>query len=467
MEASILTTERIFFYHTNDLHSHLEHWPRIAKELRAKRRQHENAGEEVFIFDVGDACDRVHPLTEATEGQAITRLLNDAGYDAVTIGNNEGIGSTKDQLNHLYDDAEYTVLLSNMTDKKTGKIPDWARQVKFYTTRKGFRIGVFACTIPLLVSYGPLGWEVADPFDAAAEVLNTFFDAADCWIMLSHLGLDIDRELAERFPIDIIMGGHTHHTLPKGEKVEGTLITGAGRFGEWIGEIELDTKEKNIQGIKAKLISATNDVTPVADEESLILHYQQVGHQLLQKQRVAKIPETWQVDWRGPSKFVDIGLDAVSDFAETDAAILNAGLFLQPLIEGTITKDELHQTLPHPMRVLKCTVTGKELLSLIESMEEQRKKLRSLPIKGLGFRGEIFGEICYKGIAITETGEVLWQGDLIKLEKEYTFASVDHFLYVPFFPIIRESAKTEVLFPYFIRQVIGDYLGKQYPLKKL
>lgn len=460
-----MTTEKIILYHTNDLHSHLEYWPRIVKELRTKRRKHEEAGDEVFVFDIGDACDRVHPLTEATEGQAITRLLNDAGYDAVTIGNNEGIGSTKEQLNHLYDDADYTVLLSNLFDRNSGEAPSWAKKIKIYTTNTGFRIGVFACTIPLLVSYGPLGWNVTDPFEATADMLDTFAADVDCWIMLSHLGLNIDRELAERFPIDIIMGGHTHHALPEGERINGTLITGAGRFGEWIGEIELDVQSKKIQRANVTLKNVEKEVDSVAGETALVLKYQQVGHQLLQKQAVAKIPQTWQVDWKGPSKFVDIGLDAIADFAGTDAAILNAGLFLQPLIEGIVTRDELHQTLPHPMRVLKCKLTGSKFIKLIQSMEEQRATLRSLPIKGLGFRGEIFGEICYKGITFNENGEVLWNGEKIDTEKEYIFASVDHFLYVPFFPIMSTSENIEVLFPYFLRKVVGDYLGKHYPLE--
>lgn len=466
MEDHSLTTETVFFYHTNDLHSHLEKWPRIAKELRKKRREHEKARETVLVFDIGDACDRVHPLTEATEGQAITRLLNDGEYDAVTIGNNEGIGSTKEQLNQLYKDAEYKVILSNVRDRDNGNLPYWSHPVSIYTSQTGMKIGVFACTIPLPVSYGPLGWAVQDPFEATKEILEAFSDEVDCWVMLSHLGINYDRELAEQFPIDVIMGGHTHHKLPEGERINETLITGAGRYGEYIGQVKLTIDKGEVQSSEATLIDVQKDLSPATDEQELALHYQQIGHQLLQEQVVAKIPTTWQVNWQGSSDFVSIGLKAIAEFAETEVAILSAGLFLQPLLEGKVTKDELHQALPHPMRVLKCTLKGKELITMIQTMEKEREKLRSLPMKGLGFRGEIFGEICYKGIAVTKEGQVLWQEQAIDPQKEYTFATVDHFLYVPFFPTIARSGQNEVLFPHFLRAVVGKYLEKHYPVSE-
>ena len=69
-----MSDEKIYIYHTNDLHSDLTYWPRIANELREKRAIREEKGDFVLVFDIGDAVDRVHPLTEATDGQAISTL---------------------------------------------------------------------------------------------------------------------------------------------------------------------------------------------------------------------------------------------------------------------------------------------------------------------------------------------------------------------------------------------------------
>lgn len=458
--------EKISIYHTNDIHSHLVNWPRTAKFLRNVRSFHEDQKEEVLIFDIGDACDRVHPLTEATNGQAITRLLNDAHYDAVTIGNNEGIGSTKYQLNHLYNDADFKVILSNLTDKETKLIPGWAMPIKIYKTKSGSKLGVFACTIPLEVSYEPLGWDVEDPFKTIERILEQYDEIVDNWILLSHLGIDYDRKIAEKFSeLNVIIGAHTHHLLPEGEYVNESLLAGAGKFGEYIGHISVEIENQKIIKSSAEVIDVKKTVKSVKDENILVNQYAQLGHELLQEQKIADIPDTLEADWKQCTNFVNIGLEALCDYAETDAAILNSGLFLQPIIQGSVTNDDLHRALPHPMRLLKYTVTGKQLKKLIKSMESQRARLEPLPIKGLGFRGKIFGKLCYKGIQVTDDQEIRFNGKPIREEDNYTIASVDHYLFVPFFPTIGEESDYQVLFPHFLRVVIGNYLQKIYPIK--
>ena len=42
--------EVIHIYHTNDLHSHFEHWPRIQSFLQERKRWHNEAGEEFLLI---------------------------------------------------------------------------------------------------------------------------------------------------------------------------------------------------------------------------------------------------------------------------------------------------------------------------------------------------------------------------------------------------------------------------------
>ncbi len=91
MTIGVQTTwKKITILHTNDLHSHFENWPKIRRYLLTERQRYIAAGHTVLTFDIGDAMDRAHPLTEATNGQRNVSLMNEIGYDAVTIGNNEG-----------------------------------------------------------------------------------------------------------------------------------------------------------------------------------------------------------------------------------------------------------------------------------------------------------------------------------------------------------------------------------------
>lgn len=69
---------------------------------------------------------RFHSISEATNGLGNTKLLNEALYDYVTIGNNEGITLAKEHLNRLYDDAGFEVLVANLFEKE-GVRPEWAK----------------------------------------------------------------------------------------------------------------------------------------------------------------------------------------------------------------------------------------------------------------------------------------------------------------------------------------------------
>lgn len=106
--------KKIRVVHTNDLHSHFEEWPKISRYIKQAREQ----DPDLLLFDIGDFMDKWHPLTEATDGQINIDLMNEAGYNAVTIGNNEGIGNSHDQLQHLFDHAQFDVILDNLYQKK-------------------------------------------------------------------------------------------------------------------------------------------------------------------------------------------------------------------------------------------------------------------------------------------------------------------------------------------------------------
>ena len=90
--------ETIHFYHTNDLHSHFQHWPRIHELVTTRKKWHVEEGESSFTLDIGDHIDRSHIFTEGTLGKGNIDLLNKAKYDVVTIGNNEGITLSHKEL---------------------------------------------------------------------------------------------------------------------------------------------------------------------------------------------------------------------------------------------------------------------------------------------------------------------------------------------------------------------------------
>lgn len=457
--------EKVRIYHINDIHSHLENWPTISAFLQSERKAYEDKADTLFVFDLGDAVDRVHPLMEATNGQAMTRLLNEAKIDAATIGNNEGLGSSKETLNHLYDEASFPVIVSNLKAIDHDKIPSWAIPLKIMHTKQKQNILIFAVTVPLNVSYQPLGWHAENPFETVERVVTTYKQFADTIILLSHVGIEFDREIAERHPeINLVIGSHTHHVLPKGEKVGDTLLVAAGKFGAYIGEVTLEMDEGRVHSSTAKVIPVESLEKP-SNAKNQAEQYEMIGHQILAEKNVANIPITLNTQWFECDSFMEVGLQAIMDYTKTDGAMLNAGLFLRPLLSGIVTKHDLHQTMPHPMRIASVTLKGKDLLVFLDQVDEKQTHLQSREGIGIGFRGKVFGKCCFSGMTYqTNEEKWTWNGESIELTKDYTFATVDHFIFANHFPILQKKGDYTIHFPDFLREIVGTYLKKKYPI---
>lgn len=461
--------EKITILHTNDLHSHFENWPRIRRFIEQRRRElNQQKDSSVITVDLGDAVDRVHPLTEVTNGKANVDLLNQIHYDAATIGNNEGLTNTHEQLNELYQDANFDVILGNLLDIKTKKIPAWAKPSKIITTPKGTRVLLIGLTAPYTLTYPILGWQPLDPEKVLPKILAANKGKYDVVVLLSHLGHPEDRILARKFPqLDIIIGAHTHHLLAMGERINTSLLAAAEKWGHYIGviTIELDDSHK-IYADKARVVK-TVSLPEDPSDQSEIEGYEDHGEKMLARNKLARIKTPMTTSLIGHSRLVNEGLHAIMDKAGTEAAILSSGLFLKDLPAGVVDRNQLHQMLPHAMHVMRVTLDGYNLWRLIQEMEHNRNFLIKFEQKGMGFRGKYFGELHYAGLRYDrEAGQLYFHEELVSPIKTYQIAMPDHYLFIPFFPTLSIIGKNDILYDQNLRDVFGDYMSRHYPLTK-
>ena len=454
--------EKIQIVHTNDLHSHFENFPRIKRFVEQSRQ--ESTADDFFLFDIGDAMDRAHPLSEATNGQANIEWMNSLHYDAGTIGNNEGLGNSHEHLEHLYDHANFPVILNNLYEKNPTRIADFAKPAQILTTKKGTKVGVLGLTAPYILTYPLLDWNIRLVQEMLPESLKIVKDC-DVIILLSHLGVSMDRLIAQKHPeIDIIIGGHSHHLFPKGEVDNGVLLAAAGKYGQHIGTINLELNDQKQVVAKAAFTTKTETLPVKKDDAAWIKQQFDRGEELLDQVKVAKLPQTLSSDYQADNSIMQEALTAVQDFAKADVAILSSGLFLEDLPQGVITNKNLHDVMPHAIHVMKTTMTGDNVWRLVMEMEKNRLFLRNHPQKGMGFRGKIFGELVYRGIEIDNKRNVYINGKELDRNQEYTLALLDHYLFVPYFPSIEIAGQNEIMYPKFLRGVLGDYLSKKYPI---
>ncbi|MDF7669521.1 bifunctional UDP-sugar hydrolase/5'-nucleotidase [Lactobacillus sp. ESL0703] len=452
--------ETLRILHTNDLHSHFEHFPKIGRYL--KNAQQDQSVDQVLTFDAGDFLDRSQPLTDATYGQANIDLMNSFNYDAITIGNNEGISNSHAVVERLFDRAKFPVILANLREEDES-MPHWCVQDKILTTKKGTRIALIGLTAAYPLSYEPNHWHVKMLKETMDQVLPTIVGKYDVLILLTHVGLNMDRFLAENYPqIDLIIGGHSHDLLKHGEKVNGVWLTQTGKWGNYVGNIHMELDDQHHVQKIVPHVEATSLMKARPNDEEVIESYHKRGQDILMQDEVADLPEKFA---NSREAAIQISLDAIADFAGTDLAMLSSGLFLDPFKKGILTKYDLQKSLPHSMHVVRSTLKGSDLWRLVMEIEKNRHFLDHFPLQGMSFRGKIFGQMYYKGIKFDPISRVVYvNGQQIDPLKEYEIAVLDHYVLVPFFPTLAIVGDNKFLFPQFLREVVGNYLAEKYPI---
>lgn len=446
--------EKIHIFHTNDLHSHFKYWPRMQSYVKEMRNKLGNIGETSYLFDVGDHLDRSNIYTEATVGKGNVRLLNEAGYDVVTIGNNEGITLSHEELFHLYDNANFDVVVANVYASH-GKKPAWMKPYVILTTAMGTKIGVIAATAMFEVYYEELNWHMDDARSTLLRLAHQLREEVDIVVCLSHLGITEDELLADECPeIDVIFGSHTHHVLPEGKVINGVLLTGGGKFGQYTGHliIEYDKKLRKIVEKKDTLIH-NKDLPIVKNEQKVVQFLEDEGNRILNTP-VFTTKKAYNKEWFHYSQLSDLFAHAILEKSGADCALFNAGIFLDGLPKGIVTALDLHRIFPHPINLCTIELSVAEMKEIY--MQSKNEEWPYIELKGLGFRGVIFGKILTYGFSMNENRQLLINGKLADQNHIYKLVTLDLFTFGYFYPSFK-YAKKQYILPEFLRNIMIDY----------
>jgi 2',3'-cyclic-nucleotide 2'-phosphodiesterase (5'-nucleotidase family) len=223
----------IRIYHTSDLHDRRG----IVAPLRDLRRERPG-----LLFDCGDSLRGSQSVYHRDE--PIVAEMDAAGYDAQAIGNRE--------FHYLYwllraraSRMRHPLLCTNLQDTKGRALP-FAPVLRFDVPSNGSRVGVHV--LGLLVMQYPtgsaweriFGWRFLEPWVAVAPYASRVPDG-EMLVVLSHIGLRLDRKLAAAVPrIDLILGGHSHDTLAAPEYAGAVPIVHAGPYGRFVSRTELE-----------------------------------------------------------------------------------------------------------------------------------------------------------------------------------------------------------------------------------
>lgn len=461
--------ENIHFYYTNDLHSNFKYWSRVTGFLKKEQEKKRLENKSAFIVDIGDHIDRVNPIAEAFMGKANVDLLNDADYDVVTIGNNEGITLAHEDLFSLYDQANFDVVCTNL-QTKTGDNPQWLKSITKLHSLQGVTIGLLGLTAPFNAFYNLLNWHVTPPMQELRNHIDELHQTVDIIILLSHLGINEDHQIARNFPeIDVIIGGHTHHLLKTAETVNETIITAAGKYCAYVGEVILtwDHHEKRLINKGAYTANITHLSKDVQTEKKLADLTDKADKRL--GKQIVQIKEPLDVDPFKNTLIIQQLTDTLKEWTKADCSMLNAGLLLDEFAAGPITYKDIHRVCPHPINPCVVHLRGDELFEVIRAAHTE--KLTHLNLTGLGFRGKVIGKMIFSGLHI-EMGtykdgqhyvkEVLFKGEPLDRQQLFTVATVDMFTFGRLLPEIAKSPTKNYFLPEFIRDLLVETLKTNY-----
>lgn len=253
--------KHITILHTNDVHSHIDAFPKNHSEfpnlgglarraalVDSVRKENPNT----LLLDAGDIFQGT-PYFNFYGGELEFKLMSMLKYDAATIGNHDfdnGIEGLYAQLPN----ASFELLSANYDFTNTVM----SGQTKPYQTyiRDGIKIGIYGLGIGLtgLVTKKLYKETVyLDPYEIALDIERKLKEEEKCdlVICLSHLGYsynDIQRpddlKLASKTKYtDLVIGGHTHTFLDKPTVTQNTkgnsvLVNQVGCFGINVGRVD-------------------------------------------------------------------------------------------------------------------------------------------------------------------------------------------------------------------------------------
>lgn len=251
---------KITILHTNDVHSHIEPFPKNdpkhanlggAARRAAIINDIRNREKNVLLLDAGDIFQGT-PYFNKYLGELDFKLMSLMQYDAATIGNHDfdnGIDGLKNVLPH----ASFPFINSNYDFSNTILYNNVLKHKIFI--KENIKIGVFGLGVELegLVNKSHYKETIyQNPIEIAQQTASYLKNEEQCdlVICLSHLGYSYknnkvsDLVLAEQTNnIDLIIGGHTHTFLEKPTEVKNlsqkkVLVNQVGWAGINLGRID-------------------------------------------------------------------------------------------------------------------------------------------------------------------------------------------------------------------------------------
>ncbi|QQO09902.1 bifunctional metallophosphatase/5'-nucleotidase [Breznakiella homolactica] len=324
--------------HTGQLRGGAARWSAVLKNIRSE-------GRPVLFFHSGDIVPgsdfpylvKGSPNWERLpiygyRGILDIQILNMLGLNAATLGNHEfdyGLA----WIHRLFGKASFDIISANVIPAPVPETGEYTRHplYKPYAvyTAGDLKIGVTGLTTDEYLQSSQV--RIADPVESVRPIAAEIKKDCDLMVVISHLGVEKDRELAQQVPeIDVILGGHDHILLEQALTIGRTSITQTRSYGEFLGRLDIRYDGRTVADIQYSLVPLDSSVPE--DPE--------IHAWLLSKRIVGTLNRPIEASNCGQSSMGEFAAALVHRAFPCDAVILKSGNFQGEIPAGPVSPEQ-------------------------------------------------------------------------------------------------------------------------------
>ncbi|NPV62362.1 MAG: bifunctional metallophosphatase/5'-nucleotidase [Methanotrichaceae archaeon] len=373
--------EHLTVLQTNDTHAYFESHPELFwsgghPEFRAaggyariasliNQAREEQPG-RVLALDCGDAIHGTYAAVK-TRGEAVVRILNLLGLDAMTGHWEFAYGPS--HLQSLVREMDHPFLAANCYHFKSGE-PAFPS----FTIREagGMQIGIVGIAATIVDKVMPGSFSRNLRFTLGREELEKAVDTlrgkerVDLVVVISHLGFPQDYRMASEVKgIDLILSAHTHNRIYSPVSVNGTIIVQSGCHGSFLGRLDLEVENGKVKEFRHRLITVDTSIEADPEVEEAVARTldpcreglgETLGKTATDLHRYTVLESTMD----------NFLLQGIIDATGDEIAFSNGWRYGAPVPSGPVVLNDLYNMIPMNPLISTVTLLGREIWAMME-----------------------------------------------------------------------------------------------------
>lgn len=376
-------SEDIVILYENDVHCAIDAYAKIAAMKAELSEKHNYVG----VVSVGDYI-QGSSLGAVSQGEYIIEVMNQVGYDALTLGNHE-FDFRLTRLLELVDMMNTKPVCSNFKSVEDNSNVFEPYSIVNYGDVDVAYIGV--TTPDTLVSSAPAQFKDTEGnyiytfsgtnlYDAVQESIDDAREkGAEYIVALTHLGTENVYEkwsaqtlVKHTSGLDVVLDGHSHSVVESmtvvDESGEEVVISSTGTQFANIGKLTISEEEIKTELIKTDTYEKT-DANVTAHIAKIQAEYQVKGKRKIGTSQV----DLTTVDENGKriirneeTNLGDFCADAFRIVTGADIGFMNGGGIRANISAGDVTFNDILSVFPWNNRVCVIEVTGQQIVDMLE-----------------------------------------------------------------------------------------------------